>query len=211
MEPPFDSPLLPLVRAAREGDEQALARLLVLIHVHVSRYLRTWLAGSGDDVVQDLAQECVLRVATALSDCQAATDAGFLAWCRTIAKNAGLDRFRAEKRERESQAVIEILSRGISDSRQDEDTCTPAMRMLLQALAEALGHESEGTHAVLWYRLVQGDTWEAAAQELQVSPAGSKRRYQRTLRRLDRRVRCTVAALQPADRARLETFLKTRA
>jgi RNA polymerase sigma factor (sigma-70 family) len=208
MEPPFDSTLLPLVRAARKGDEQALERLLVPVHVHVSRYLYAWLERSGDDIVQDLAQECVLRVMRALAECQATTDAGFLAWCRTIAKNAGLDRFRAEKRERESLAAVQMLSAGTGDWHQDDNAHAPAIRMLLQALAEALRHEPEGAHEVLWHRLVQGDTWEAAAKGLQVSPAGSKRRYQRTIRRLDRRVRCTLAVLQPVQRERLTGLLK---
>lgn len=206
MEPPADSALLPLVRAALQGNEHALGDVLVRVHVHVSRYLRAWLGQSRDDVVQDLAQECVLRVAKALPGCRATTDAGFLAWCRTIAKNAGLDRLRAEKRERDAQTLIQVLN---ADWIRDEAAARPAVDMLLRALADALVQEDESAHEVLWHRIVQGDTWDAASSALQVSPAGSKRRYERTLRRLGQRVRCTVAALPTAEREQLEEFLRT--
>ena len=211
MEPTgTDATLLPLVRGAAGGDVSALEHLLALVHVHVTRYCRAWLSREPEEVVQDVAQECLVRVAGELGSCRAEADAEFLAWCRTIARNSGLDLLRARKREREARVLFGERS-GAADRRtSDAGPGRTAVRLLMEALAPALNAESETTHALLWHRLVQHDTWAASAEALQLSRSGARRRFERTILRLRRGMRRALARLPQAERNLVGEFLNDR-
>lgn len=191
--------LVDLAAAAKDGCEHALERLLAHVHVHVVRSCRAWLAGVGDGAAEEAAQEALVRIATGLHACRAGTDEAFFAWCHAVARNAATDRLREHLREWEVRALSDELAKVECD--RDAGEQSVAVDALLAVLDEALGTETEAVHALLWHRVVRDDSWEEAAHALGLTAAGAKRRFQRTVARVRRKVECLLA--QSDDPARV--------
>lgn len=183
--------------AAKSGSGQALEHLLVEVHVHVARCCRTWLSRIGQGAVQEVAQEALIRIADGLGACRAENDEDLLTWCRTVARHAAFDRLRSHQREWDVRVFAEELEEVECEIPDPENTTE--ISVLLQALDEALDAEPEMVHSLLWHRLVQRDGWEEAAGALGLTPAGTKRRFQRTTARLRRAVLAALTRRSPND------------
>jgi DNA-directed RNA polymerase specialized sigma24 family protein len=192
--------LVDLAAAAKDGCEHALERLLAHVHVHVVRSCRAWLAGTGDGAAEEVAQEALVRIAAGIHTCRAGTDDVLFAWCHAIARNAAMDRLRVHLREWEVRALGDELAKVECDLDAGEQSV--AVSALLEVLHEALGTEPEAVHALLWHRVVRHDSWEEAPHALGLTAAGAKRRFQRTVARVRRKVECLLA--QSGDPARVE-------
>jgi RNA polymerase sigma factor (sigma-70 family) len=207
MDPhPTAVPLTYLAAAARH-DDGALERLLAEVHVHLVRYCTAWLAGScpGHALVDDVVGDALMHVARGLGSCHANTDAEFLAWCRRIAKNAGLDLLRTAARQRRVQGVLAELTPG--NAGEGPEIQHPAVCALLQCLEAVLAGESDEVQEILWRRLVQHDTWIAIGEALRSSPGACKRRYERTLGRLRRRIEHAVGQMPGEQQAGIQALL----
>jgi RNA polymerase sigma factor (sigma-70 family) len=194
---PDEHALVRLSMAAKNGCGQALEHLLAEVHVHVARCCRTWLSRIGQGAVEEVAQEALIRVAAGLGACRAENDEDLLAWCRTVARHAAFDRLRSHQREWDVRVFAEELDQVECEIPDPENATEPSV--LLQALDEALDAEPEAVHSLLWHRLVQRDGWEEAAGVLDLTPAGAKRRFQRTMARLRRTILATLARRRPDD------------
>jgi DNA-directed RNA polymerase specialized sigma24 family protein len=183
--------LVDLAAAAKDGCEHALERLLAHVHVPVIRSCRAWLAGIGDGAAEEVAQEALVRIAAGIRSCRAGTDDVLFAWCHAVARNAAMDRLREHLREWEVRALGDELAKVECDL--DAGERSPAVDALLAVLHEALGTEAEAVHTLLWHRVVRHDSWEEAARALGLTAAGAKRRFQRTVARVRRKVECLLA------------------
>ncbi|HEX5868819.1 MAG TPA: sigma-70 family RNA polymerase sigma factor [Longimicrobium sp.] len=170
------------------------------MHVHVVRSCRAWLAGTGDGAAEEVAQEALVRIAAGIHTCRAGTDDVLFAWCHAVARNAAMDRLREHLREWEVRALGDELAKVECDPDAGEQSV--AVSALLAVLHEALGTEPEAVHALLWHRVVRHDSWEEAAHALGLTAAGAKRRFQRTVARVRRKVECLLG--QSGDPARVE-------
>lgn len=195
--------LVALVRRARDGDDQALEKLLVVAHVHILRYFRAWLfqrRGSEDEAL-DLAQDTLIRIVRSLGDCTASTDAQFITWCRTLAANIGIDYLRAMREEWESMTFRGDLAgiRAVDwDWRECEIDEASGASIMLRLLREVHASEAEETQGLLWHRLVQEDQWAAAGGVLGIPRTAAKRRFQRAQKRLRHALLAKLIDL-PAD------------
>jgi RNA polymerase sigma factor (sigma-70 family) len=194
---PDSHALVRLSAAAKSGCGQALEHLLGEVHVHVARCCRTWLSRIGQGAAQEVAQEALLKIAGSLTSCRAENDEDLLRWCRTIARHAAFDRLRSDQREWDVRVFAEEFDDIECEIPDPENTI--GISVLLQALDEALDAEPEMVHSLLWHRLVQHDGWEEAAGALDLTPAGAKRRFQRTTARLRRTVLAALTRRRPDD------------
>ncbi|HYR06734.1 MAG TPA: sigma-70 family RNA polymerase sigma factor [Longimicrobium sp.] len=203
--------LVRLSAAAQSGCGQALEHLLAEVHVPVARCCRAWLSRIGHGAVQEVAQEALIRIAGGLGACRAENDEDLLTWCRTVARHAAFDRLRSHQREWDVRVFAEELEEVECEIPNPENTT--GISVLLQALDEALDAEPEMVHSLLWHRLVQRDGWEEAAGALGLTPAGAKRRFQRTTARLRRTVLSALARRRADDPGAEEAlrWLGTRA
>lgn len=190
--------LVELAKAAQDGCEQALERLLAQVHVHVVRSCRVWLTGAGAAVADEVAQETLVRIAARIDECRADADAMLLAWCRAIARNAAIDCLREHKAEWEVRTLTGGVALDVSGDAAPENTA--AVRTLLDALDEVLESESGPAQTLLWLRLVQRDTWAEAGETLGITAGAAKRRFQRTMVRLRKAVSRTLALRPPRER-----------
>ncbi|WP_420128140.1 RNA polymerase sigma factor [Longimicrobium sp.] len=183
--------LVELAAAEKDGCEHALERLLAHVHVHVVRACRRWLAGIGDGAAEEVAQEALVRIAAGLQTCRAGTDEVLFAWCHAVARHAAMDRLREHLREWEVRALGDELAE--VECGADADERSAAVGALLAVLHEALGTEPEAVHALLWHRVVRRDSWEEVGHALGLTAAGAKRRFQRTVARVRRKVERLLA------------------
>ncbi|HEY0015510.1 MAG TPA: sigma-70 family RNA polymerase sigma factor [Longimicrobium sp.] len=197
--------LVDLAAAAKDGCEHALERLLAHVHVHVVRSCRAWLAGVGDGAAEEVAQEALVRIATGIHTCRAGTDDVLFAWCRAVARNAAMDRLREHLREWEVRALGDEFAEVEGDP--DAAERSQAVSAVLAVLDEALGTEPEAVHALLWHRVVRQDSWEEAAHALGLTAAGAKRRFQRTVARVRRKVECALTGSDDPARVAARRWL----
>lgn len=205
--------LIDLVRRSREGDERALEQLLAALHVHAVRYLEGWLHQSREwrELARDLAQDTLIRAARGLGTFRGTTDGEVVAWCIVIARNAGMDRLRAERDERTAENVrdeIDPWAVGQWGRYAEGEDASVGLRVLVRLLGEVHGEEPEESQELLWRRLVQHDTWQQAGQALGVTEAGAKRRYQRAQERLRIAVLRKVVHLPPHELAAVSRWLE---
>jgi DNA-directed RNA polymerase specialized sigma24 family protein len=193
-----------LATRAREGDDQALEKLLGEVHVHIRRFFHQWLhrRRGWEDLVDDLAQEALIKIARGIATCGATTDAMLMEWCRMVAMNAGKDYLRGMSDEWEVSAFRDetelrwTLDSSPWESEIEED---PGERIMLGLLREA--HEAEGEEAqtLLWHRLVQKDEWAATGGALGIPHTAAKRRFQRMQGRIRHAVLKKLVALAPDE------------
>lgn len=199
--------LVALASAASDGCEQALERLLAEVHVYVSRWCGAWLSRIGEDAARETAQEALVRIARGIGTCRAARDGALLAWCRTVARHAALDRLREHRREWEVRAFAEELGEA-ADGMEGEPGWSPAVAALLDVMEEALSAEADSVHALLWHRLVQRDSWAEVAEALGLTAAGAKRRYQRAVARIRQKAVRVLAHSAGEGEAALDPLAK---
>ncbi|MBL0939431.1 MAG: sigma-70 family RNA polymerase sigma factor [Gemmatimonadaceae bacterium] len=151
-----------IVRRAIEGDERAM-RLLWNQHApHVEAVVRR-LAGDPD-LAQDIAQEVWIQIFRALPSWRG--DAKFSTWIHRVAINRTLNALRPVKRSAAVESEIEEHSVIVE---QDAEN-----RMLAQNIEAAAARLSPGARTVFYLHDVEGFTHEEIADQLGITPGGSK-------------------------------------
>jgi len=151
-----------IVRRAIDGDERAM-RLLWNQHApHVEAVVRR-LAGDPD-LAQDIAQEVWIQIFRALPSWRG--DAKFSTWIHRVAINRTLNALRPVKRAAAVESEIEEHSVIVE---QDAER-----RMLAQNIEAAAAQLSPGARTVFYLHDVEGFTHEEIAEQLGITPGGSK-------------------------------------
>jgi len=191
--------------AAQEGDALALERFATAAREELSRAVEARLRGGWTrSWVEDVVQDAMVNVCAHYHDCRAATVADLLGWLRSIGRRQVANLFRAEARWRDATTTL-----GPTPLVGDEKPglLSPWASLLRQRLA-LLGTDP---HKLLWLRFEVNASWAEVARELQTTPSGAKRRYQRLVARLRRwrpcqwhpavgKVRNAEATLERRDR-----------
>lgn len=182
-------------RQARQGDEEALNRVLQAVRPLLLRTIRARVQSmpATQAVAEELAQEALLRVARGLASCRAGTAAQLRAWCRTIARRIVIDHYRRrfEEQERRVGGTLHDIwwhwdaDQGSGRWPEASDASTTnvdrALGRLLLDVQEVL---SAGTQEVVIRRLLYGDTWREAGEVAGTTSGGAKRRFQGAIDRL---------------------------
>lgn len=179
-----------LFNEARRGDASARNILLNRLRPPVFRWIRNRVSGAiaTHALAEDLAQDVLIRINEALEECEAGSEAQFMAWVFTIARHVVIDWRRREpeevgRRYEAGQLDGLVVSADVSGAVGSE-----ADRLLGKVLLEAQAGLSPGTQEVIRQRLLYGATWRAAGEAAGTTAGGAKRRWQRATRHLRREV-----------------------
>lgn len=138
----------------------------------VRRYCRT-----NNDDIEDLTQECLLRV---YSNLDSLRDLDKLdPWLRTVVRNAVFSWYRERKREQE------IYSLGLEAEHETEPYSIPENDLLLYfILQEAMQTLSESDRRMFEWRYGDGLSYREIAQQMGLSEEAVRKRVTRALARL---------------------------
>lgn len=215
--------LVELLVAARAGDARAGDALYRALLPLVRRFLARRLANprAPDDLLEDLTQEAIIRIAAGIRGCAARTDRDVRAWALTVARRAALDVLRAPATgmrvlwgaaalpsETHSTAEscrrqrVEVASADLARDHASETSApTRAFDLLCRLTVEAQSTLSEAAAELLWAHLVERSGWPELALRIGTTPGGAKRRFQRAQCRLRQAVLTRIAMLPPDVRA----------
>lgn len=172
--------LVALRARALEGDREAADLLFSALQGPVRRAVAYRLGARAELKAwqDDLTQDTLMHLWTALAECRAEDDVHLLAWARAAGKNCARGWLRRELPRCLSQSGIE------PDAMADvcgESEPWPALQRELVTL-------SQEAQEALYRRLVGRQEWREVAVALATTPAGARRRYQRAVGRLRRRL-----------------------
>lgn len=151
-----------IVRRAIEGDERAMRMLWNQHAPQVDSIIRRYAA--DPDLAQDIAQEVWVQVFRALPSWRG--EARFSTWIHRVTVNRTLNALRRVRRFSLMETAIEEDSAFVEqDSEQN---------MLAGTIADAVSRLSPGARTVFLLHDVEGYTHEEIANELGITPGGSK-------------------------------------
>ena len=152
-----------LIRRAISGDEGALRALWTRHAPHIDMVVRR-LVGGDPDVAADIAQEVWIQIFRALPSYRG--DSQFSTWAHRIAVNRTLNALRKTRR----LATIE------TEVKEDSATVEPDhdRTFMAQSIEDAAAKLSPGARTVFMLHDVEGYTHEEIAEELGITPGGSK-------------------------------------
>jgi RNA polymerase sigma factor (sigma-70 family) len=184
--------LLALRARALDGDADAADRLFGALERPVRKTMAYRLGARAELQAwcDDLVQDTLLQLWTALAECRAQDDAHLVAWARAAAKNRARSWLRRELPRCLHRAPVEPDR---LEDKPHEGRCWPALHREVNALAP-------GAQEVLFRRLVTREEWCEVAEALHTTPGGARRRYERAIGRLRRRICPTVTP--PTDFSR---------
>ncbi|WP_329246582.1 RNA polymerase sigma factor [Actinoallomurus sp. NBC_01490] len=166
-----------LLRAAREGDEDAFRTLYRQIHPRLLRYVRTLV---GDDA-EDVTSEAWLHIARDIAIFKGDIN-GFRGWTVTIARHRALDHLRHRKRRPVAQTPVDELP----EQTAPEDTETTALNSLSTEAALALIARLPHDQAeIIILRVVVGLDAKTVAKIIGKRPGAVRTAAHRGLRRLE--------------------------
>ncbi|WP_420128144.1 RNA polymerase sigma factor [Longimicrobium sp.] len=213
--PTPDGLLVCLAEAAVRGDEDAMERLLTELHVDLLRYLRRWLRfwRQGDELAMEIAQETLVRVARGLHSFRGTSNGQLVSWARAVAANLAKDAAREARGEWDAVVFGEELDEldahepDLPLGNDDDTPGSQGRKVVLRLLGEALQGGNEEAQALLWHRLVQGDSWADAGAAVGLTHTAAKRRCQRLQERLRSQVLERIESLPAADAAAARRWL----
>lgn len=221
-EPATLSSLLRAAQAEDPAAPQALETLLTQLHPMLIRFLAPNLRAWRDaaDIVADVAQETLVRLAMGYSGCAATTDRAVRAWAFTVARHTLIDLLRSPSSglmAREfSVCLDEVQAADVVDrdiprhvTSHEADDATAPRTILLRLAVEVYNDAAAETGELLWWRLIMGAEWSDVAAELGTTAAGAKRRFQRAQATLERQLLERVASLPAAQRERVQALIGT--
>ena len=152
-----------LIRRAISGDEGALRALWTRHAPHIDMVVRR-LVGGDADVAADIAQEVWIQIFRALPSYRG--DSQFSTWAHRIAVNRTLNALRKTRR----LATIE------TEVKEDSASVEPdhERAFMAQSIEDAAAKLSPGARTVFMLHDVEGYTHEEIAEELGITPGGSK-------------------------------------
>ena len=151
-----------VVRRAMDGDERAMRSLWSRHAPHIDAVVRR-LAGDPD-LASDIAQEVWIQIFRSLPSFRG--DAQFGTWAHRIAVNRTLNALRRTRRLAQLETDIEEDS---ATSEQDGERS-----LLVASIEEAAAQLSPGARTVFLLHDVEGYTHEEIAEQLGITPGGSK-------------------------------------
>jgi len=212
--------LVLLLGRAQQGDTDARDELLLRLAPSITRYVRSRLGRPlvPSDLLDDIRQEALADLARGFGGCLARTDAQLVTWAKTVTWHAAVDYLAAPRSgvqllrggvELDGQAVDAAIEQPIDlepafplDARGD------ARGVLYRIAVDAQRDLSPSLPPLLWYRLIQGDSWEEIGARFGTTAAGAKRRFQRACGALRRAVARRRHELDPATRRSIEDLLR---
>ncbi len=152
-----------LIRRAISGDEGALRALWTRHAPHIDMVVRR-LVGGDPDLAADIAQEVWIQIFRALPSYRG--DSQFSTWAHRIAVNRTLNALRKTRR----LATIE------TEVKEDTASVEPdhERTFMAQSIEDAAAKLSPGARTVFMLHDVEGYTHEEIAEELGITPGGSK-------------------------------------
>ena len=152
-----------LIRRAISGDEGALRALWTRHAPHIDMVVRR-LVGGDPDLAADIAQEVWIQIFRALPSYRG--DSQFSTWAHRIAVNRTLNALRKTRR----LATIE------TEVKEDSASVEPdhERAFMAQSIEDAAAKLSPGARTVFMLHDVEGYTHEEIAEELGITPGGSK-------------------------------------
>jgi RNA polymerase sigma factor (sigma-70 family) len=184
--------LVSLAERARQNHRVSAEVLLTELHVIITRFLRYRLREpEAHDLIQDAAQESIVRIIRSLSTCRADSDAQLISWALAVAQTAAIDTLQANLTFYAARTCVAEDERysgaHAAPPPLDPEGEVAAWRVeILACVREALGTASDDLHTLMWLRHVEGATWSEVADHLHISPSAAKRRWQRWAARLIR-------------------------
>ena len=188
----------------------ALAAVLEpVVRVNLSVRLRR--VGSPTDLVDDLTQEVLFKATGSFRSCRAQSVPHIIGWVQMIAQRAVLDVLRRPGAPIQFGAVLlddaHLDAAALREG--DPGGANPAIVRLCELAVDAQRSLTTETTSLLWYRLVEGTPLRDLARRHGVHEGAIKRRFQRAIRSLRRRVRDRVSALPEVERATLEPLIES--
>jgi RNA polymerase sigma-70 factor (ECF subfamily) len=154
------------VRRAIDGDERALRQLWMENAPHIDAVV---LRLCGDrDLAADIAQEVWIQIFRALPSYRG--DSQFGTWAHRIAVNRSLNALRKVRR----IAKIETDVEEETAAAPDDPAAESERSFMAQSIDQAVQRLSPGARTVFLLHDVEGYTHEEIAQELGITPGGSK-------------------------------------
>lgn len=151
-----------VLKRARDGDEDALRSLWTQHSPHIDAVVRR-LCGDAD-LAADIAQDVWIQIFRALPGYRG--EAQFGTWAHRIAVNRTLNALRKVRR-------LEKWEMEISDDSASSEMDTDSS-FLAESISEAMRHLSPGARTVFVLHDVEGFTHEEIAEQLGITPGGSK-------------------------------------
>lgn len=152
-----------VIRRAIDGDEGALRALWTRHAPHIDMVVRR-LVGGDADLAADIAQEVWIQIFRALPSYRGESQFG--TWAHRIAVNRTLNALRRSRRLANIETEVSEDSAAVEP---DHDRSFVA-----QSIAEAAEKLSPGARAVFMLHDVEGYTHEEIADQLGITPGGSK-------------------------------------
>ena len=152
-----------VIRRAVDGDEGALRALWTRHAPHIDMVVRR-LVGDDADLAADIAQEVWIQIFRALPSYRGESQFG--TWAHRIAVNRTLNALRRSRRLASIETEVNEASAVVEP---DHDRSFVA-----QSIAEAAARLSPGARAVFMLHDVEGFTHEEIADQLGITPGGSK-------------------------------------
>jgi RNA polymerase sigma-70 factor (ECF subfamily) len=152
-----------LIRRAIDGDESALRALWTRHAPHIDMVVRR-LVGGDADLAADIAQEVWIQIFRALPSYRG--DSQFSTWAHRIAVNRTLNALRKARRLASLETDVDESSAAIEPD--------PDRAFVAQSIEEAAARLSPGARAVFMMHDVEGYTHEEIAEQLGITPGGSK-------------------------------------
>lgn len=155
------------MRAAQDGDAEAVRALVAGSYPHVLRFARTLCATPQD--AEDAAQEAVIILYRRIGMLRATAALG--SWMFRIVRNECLRRARVAMRRRDTPWGVDVACDAVEDD--------VLARLEAEAVVAAIVALPEDLRRVLIMRDVQGWSGRGVAQELGLSVAAMKSRLHR--------------------------------
>ena len=152
-----------LIRRAISGDESALRALWTRHAPHIDMVVRR-LVGTDPDLAADIAQEVWIQIFRALPSYRG--DSQFGTWAHRIAVNRTLNALRKTRRLANIETEVQEDSAVVEPDHERS--------FIAQSIEEAAAKLSPGARAVFMLHDVEGYTHEEIADELGITPGGSK-------------------------------------
>lgn len=154
------------VRRAIDGDERALRQLWMENAPHIDAVV---LRLCGDrDLAADIAQEVWIQIFRALPSYRG--DSQFGTWAHRIAVNRTLNALRKVRRIAKAEIDVEEDTAAAPD----DPAAESERSFMAQSIDQAVQRLSPGARTVFLLHDVEGYTHEEIAQELGITPGGSK-------------------------------------
>lgn len=152
-----------LIRRAISGDEGALRSLWTRHAPHIDMVVRR-LVGGDPDLAADIAQEVWIQIFRALPSYRG--DSQFSTWAHRIAVNRTLNALRKTRRLANLETEVQEDTASVEPDHERS--------FMAQSIEAAAAKLSPGARTVFMLHDVEGYTHEEIAEELGITPGGSK-------------------------------------